>query len=120
MDDSPCWTDFLKIGPYYLKGRKIVIGNGLTARFWEDTWISSKPFSLLFPILYRICNEKEMSVAQGYDSHWRFSFRRWLNPTLQEQWNLVLGWISGVQLSNEGDKVVWMHTKSGVFNVKSA
>lgn len=39
------------------------IGNGSRVRFWEDNWLGSTSLAIQFWKLYRIVNEKNMSVA---------------------------------------------------------
>ena len=39
LDDSPVWSDLLKIRHVYLANRKITVNNGLSTLFWEDSWL---------------------------------------------------------------------------------
>ena len=37
--DSPIWSDLLKVKEYYMKGRKLIVGNGRNIDFWDDIWL---------------------------------------------------------------------------------
>ena len=52
FDDSPCWSDLLKVKELYMASRSIQVGSGNTARFWEDAWISSTPTLTLYILSY--------------------------------------------------------------------
>lgn len=110
---------FSELKLYTLKGRQIIVGNGITARFWEDHWISSKPLSNLFPILYGICHDKEISLFSASNAQWNLSFRRWFNQDLQRQWDTILSWVHNLHLNDKDDMVVWAPNKTGMFIVKS-
>ena len=62
IDDSPVWSDLLKVKHLYMSNRKIKVNNGLSTLFWEDPWISDKPLCLLYPVLNELCTDKLVSV----------------------------------------------------------
>jgi hypothetical protein len=39
------------------------IGNGKRVRFWEDNWVGNSSLAIQYWKLYRVVNEKNMSVA---------------------------------------------------------
>jgi hypothetical protein len=43
FNDSPIWSDLLKIRHIYLMGREIKIGNGRMVSFWLDCWLDNTP-----------------------------------------------------------------------------
>ena len=61
--DSPIWYDLLKVKDVYLQGRGIAIKNGERTRFWVDPWLYDKPIMFIAPILYILCDQKDVNVA---------------------------------------------------------
>ncbi|KAK8567534.1 hypothetical protein V6N12_006116 [Hibiscus sabdariffa] len=61
---------------------KWAIGDGTTALFWEDRWLSHASLRSLFPRLYRLANKKGVVVAevlevfQGSKAGWEVCFSR--------------------------------------------
>jgi hypothetical protein len=60
--DSPCWFDLLKVKDLYIAGRKIKIGVGNIARFWEDRWLYERPLADCYPELYSICHDQQFNI----------------------------------------------------------
>jgi hypothetical protein len=44
IDDSPVWTNLLKIRHFYLRGRKIEVRNGKNTLLWQDVWFEKDLF----------------------------------------------------------------------------
>src|SRR5688572_10136663 len=55
QNNSPVWSDLLKVKYPYLKGRIIKIGNGLDTDFWNDPWCGVVPLRDKFQELFDIC-----------------------------------------------------------------
>uniref|UniRef100_A0A0A9ENT9 Uncharacterized protein n=1 Tax=Arundo donax TaxID=35708 RepID=A0A0A9ENT9_ARUDO len=66
LDDSPCWSDLLKVKNLYLGNRKRIVHNGDNTMFREDSWITEKPLMKFFPFLYDLCTDQFVSVAYYY------------------------------------------------------
>jgi hypothetical protein len=45
---------------------RIVVGNGMNTRFWEDHWINDQPLSLVFPRLFSISLNHEITVSKAF------------------------------------------------------
>ena len=82
IDDSPVWSDLLKIKHLYMSNRKIKVNNGLSTLFWEDPWIDNKPLCILHPVLYELCTDKWVSVHHFLSKNAQLQFSRWLSPIL--------------------------------------
>jgi hypothetical protein len=67
----------------YLHGRKVTVKNGECTSFWFDSWLYEKPLETLFPDLYELCENKELSVAQVKKGEIVVTFRRWLIDNLR-------------------------------------
>ena len=57
------WSDVLKIKHIYLQGIIVSIGNGMMTKFWLDPWVYKEPLSVIAPILFELCDNKNISVA---------------------------------------------------------
>uniref|UniRef100_A0A453IS93 Reverse transcriptase zinc-binding domain-containing protein n=1 Tax=Aegilops tauschii subsp. strangulata TaxID=200361 RepID=A0A453IS93_AEGTS len=40
-NDSPFWKGLMRTKDLFFRRIKFVIGNGMSTRFWEDTWLHS-------------------------------------------------------------------------------
>uniref|UniRef100_A0A0A9G5B0 Reverse transcriptase zinc-binding domain-containing protein n=1 Tax=Arundo donax TaxID=35708 RepID=A0A0A9G5B0_ARUDO len=69
LDDSPCWSDLLKVKNFYLSNRKKIVHNGENTFFWEDSWILEKPLIFLYPFLYSFCVDQWITVASCYSKN---------------------------------------------------
>jgi hypothetical protein len=117
QNGSLIWADLLKIRYIYLKGRKIDVKNGSNTLFWKDTWLFDKPIQLLFPGLFEICLQPDISVAHMKQNLVRF--KRWLVDDLKNGWCEITKKTDGLVLTNDKDVVIWNLGKSGNFSVKS-
>jgi hypothetical protein len=117
--DSPLWSDMLKIRDIYLCGRRMKVGNGILTSFWGDSWCSTSPLKEMFPVLFDICNEQSVTVAEAAAMGWRFSYRRWLTPDLIIQEAGLFQLMAQTHLSTDNDLPRWKWSKKGNFTVKS-
>ena len=56
-DDSPIWTDLLKIRHIYMNLKKFQVYNG-KGPIWLDAWQGKVPLRHQHPVLFELCNEK--------------------------------------------------------------
>jgi hypothetical protein len=61
--NSAIWSDLLKIKDIYLQGKVMKLKNGNTTLFWKDRWLFDQPLSELFPDLFAMCMQQNISVA---------------------------------------------------------
>ncbi|GJT01662.1 RNA-directed DNA polymerase, eukaryota [Tanacetum coccineum] len=98
---------------------KIRIGNGLHTRFWKDLWIGDCTLSGLFPRLFALDTEKDISVAGKLQSPLVSSFRRNVRGGIEEhQLEHLVALLDFVILSNSNDRWVSDLNGDGVFRVK--
>lgn len=45
-NDSPFWKGLMKMKITFFQLVKFLVGNGITTRFWEDTWLGETPLAL--------------------------------------------------------------------------
>ena len=106
-DDSPIWSDLLKIRQFYLKGRFVTTKNGQSTLFWEDPWLHQKPLCILHPVLYDICQDKNISVHTFILKQAQLSFSRWLPPILFDSWVSLIDEIYAYPFANSADEISW-------------
>jgi len=77
LNVSAMWSDLLKVKDIYLQGREIKAGKGELTSFWLDSWLYDEPLSSCAPILFELCDNKNVTVAQVRNG-FNITFRRWL------------------------------------------
>jgi len=112
------WYDLLKIKHIYLQGRGISIGDGVLTRFWLDPWLYKEPLYVIAPILFELCENKNISVAQALNGT-QISFRRWPFDDLRSTWETIWHDAVNFRLTSNADSVLWLIGKSSKFSVKS-
>jgi hypothetical protein len=53
----------MKVKEEFFKHGSFVVNNGMSARFWEDTWLGNRPLADQYPSLYNIVRNKNVTVA---------------------------------------------------------
>ncbi|GKB58295.1 RNA-directed DNA polymerase, eukaryota [Tanacetum coccineum] len=96
------------------------VGNGRNTRFWLDTWILDKPFSIRFPRIFALETDKLASVAVKWEApSFGHSFRRQARDGVErEQWLDLLSMLDTVTLSSSIDRWVCDLNGEGEFRVK--
>nr|GEU78642.1 RNA-directed DNA polymerase, eukaryota, reverse transcriptase zinc-binding domain protein [Tanacetum cinerariifolium] len=96
------------------------VGNGLTTRFWLDSWILGSPLSVRFPRMFALEGDKHITVADKWsDSDFKLSFRREIRDGAEcEQWNDMLSILDTVSLSSSNDRWICDLNGEGMFCVK--
>ena len=104
--DSPFWKGLMKVKQALFNRTKFVVGNGTSARFWEDTWLGDTPLAIQYPSLYRIVQRREVFVASVFQSiPLNIQFRRVLAGNRWEEWLRLLRRLMEVQLSQQPDEL---------------
>lgn len=88
-DDSPVWSDLLKLKHIYLQGRRIKPNDGKKTLLWVDPWLTDEPLYVKYTVLFELCNEKFISLSNFTRKRGQISFRRWLPGILSDQWELL-------------------------------
>lgn len=90
QSDSPVWAGLIKIKHIYLQGRKVVINDGQDTLFWHDIWLYDKPISLLFPDLFKMSQQQEISVCDAVSHSQQMSFSRHLVDRWRLDWGKII------------------------------
>ena len=120
IDNSPVWSDLLKIKHIYMANRAVKVKNGLSTLFWEDTWLKDQLLCVLYPVLYELCLVKHGSVYQFLSRHAQLLCSRWLPPFLFDSWLGLVNEVYTYSFDNTQDEVFWRCNKNGVFSTSSA
>lgn len=118
LNDSPMWYDLLKVKNIYLQGRSISSKNGELTRFWMNPWVYKEPLYLSHPVLFELCENKGVTVAQAMNGT-AITFRRWLFDELRTIWNKILNNSNSFLLKSDSDVIFGSLENSGKFSVKS-
>ena len=108
-----------------INGVRKSIGSGASTLFWHDPWVSKIPLKVLFPRLFSIAINQNSTVAcygfwDGYQWVWSFEWRRNLRPQDKVEKQNLDSLLQPVCPSVEAqDKLIWAHSKSGLFSTKS-
>jgi hypothetical protein len=105
--------DFLRCGTFKIK-------DGSQTRFWEDTWLGSKPLGEQFPNLYNIANYPHATVANVMNQMaLNIYFRRALIGDKLIAWYNLVAKIANHLLSQGKDIFTWDLHRYGQFLVRS-
>jgi len=106
-DDSPIWTDLLKIKYFYMRNRKVKVNNGQSTLFWEEPWMKEKPLCILHPVLYDLCLDKKISIHSVLIRGAHLNFCRWLPTILFDFWCSVIDEVFAYPYNNSFDEITW-------------
>lgn len=115
QNDSPIWSDLLKIRNIYLQGRRME----KETLFWKDIWLYDQPLYILYPDLFAMCQKPDLTVFQVIADIHSVTFSRWLVDMWKENWDQIVHDIANVHLSDGVDVVKWKFGSKGHFSVKS-
>jgi hypothetical protein len=104
IHDSPMWADLLKVKNIYLQGRAVSISDETKTRFWHDPWLFSEPIASLAPVLFALCENKDIFVAQALQGT-TITFRRWLHLELWLEWDEIWRKATNFQLTDSQDDI---------------
>lgn len=118
--DSQFWCSLMEVKKLYFQHVTKKIGDENAIRFWEDWWVGSRPLKDMYPRLYNISFDHNISMAEAVNKGWQgFSFRRDLNAETSELWNSLKQRCEVVRMHGGADQPMWMLTKNRKFSVKS-
>src|SRR4051812_17369206 len=60
--DSQFWSRLMEVKKLYFQHVKKKTGDGNETRFWEDWWVGSRPLKDMYPRLYNISFDHNISV----------------------------------------------------------
>jgi hypothetical protein len=118
--DSPFRKGLMRVKEEFFNRGFFKVGNGMSTRFWEDTWLGKTPLATQYPSLYNIVRHKNVTVAHVLaQTPLNISFRRMLLGNRWTLWLQLCRKLMTVNLNDEQDLFVWELTTNGKFTVKS-
>lgn len=93
--------------------------DGKSTSVWRDIWLYDEPLCDLFPGLFKLCEQQEITVHQMICNIIPITFSRWLTSELRWEWGKILRDTSELHLCDEQDIVSWKLEARGKFSVKS-
>jgi hypothetical protein len=100
-------------------------GEGSRIRFWDDVWCGDRPLKEAFPGLFNIARLKEASIADNVErangvSQWNIQFLRLIHDWEVEVLASFYHCLYSCKLREDGgDKLWWVPSRKGGFEVKS-
>ena len=81
--------------------------------------VEDEPLKVLHPVLYAICNDKNVTVEFVCGRQLNLNFRRWLYPELKSQRDKICNRVAQYNFQNDDDEVLWKWGKDRKFSVKT-
>jgi hypothetical protein len=106
--DSHFWKGLLKVREDFLGCGTFKIKDGSQTRFWEDTWVGSKPLKEQFPSLFNIVHYPHDTMVNVMNQNpLNLSFRRALTWDKLTSWHNLVAKVSLQHLSQGRDGFTW-------------
>jgi hypothetical protein len=97
----------MKVKDTFFERGSFNIGNGESARFWEDTWLGDTPLAHQYPSLYNIVQRKEVLVSDVMTQlPLNIGFRQALSGNRADRWVHLVHRLMYVHLSICGSYIV--------------
>ena len=116
---SQFWRSIQAIKHLIRLGASLSIGDGRGTLFWLDPWLDGCTIRHEFPLLFAICANPMVLVADvSARGRWEVGLRRTLAPADAMAWEALLASLPRHR-SLSSDSVTWSLTPSGCFSVGS-
>lgn len=121
---SPIWRSMLATAAPFFTLVNFSLGNGKVATMWNSRWSGDLPLCKLFPNLYALSPQKQITVKTWFRRHANrnmLGFRLPLNLMEQEEIHRLEAIVCSTSLlSDTEDSVTWRWESSGRFSARSA
>jgi hypothetical protein len=102
------------------RGLAYHVGDGKKTQFWLDIWLDQVPLKILFPAIFRCCEQQEALVSEVLaEGSLNLTFRRSFGPAEMEEWRELNDRVAFRQLTNEEDVGYLTLNKDGNYTSKS-
>uniref|UniRef100_J3MPR6 Reverse transcriptase zinc-binding domain-containing protein n=1 Tax=Oryza brachyantha TaxID=4533 RepID=J3MPR6_ORYBR len=119
---SMFWQGLQKIRIWVERGSKWKVGDGSHIFFWRDVWHGEVPLKNIFPYLFEICDQQDISVKEVRSCVNCLSFRRVFGQMDVECWRELCGVVSSLQNSmyvRDKDEIKWALGTKEIYTSKS-
>lgn len=117
---SQFWKGLLNIRRWMQLGSEWLLGDGSHIWFWYDIWHGTCPLKTIFPKIFEICNQQNITVSEvptkGADY---LTFRRSFGEIEVQQWQDLWEIIDEIELQNSPDILTWSLAANKQFTTKS-
>lgn len=117
------WKGIMRLNNNILQCSNWTLGRGNKIRFWEDIWCGEENFQSKFPLIYKICSNKNCLLgnmfSNGNPGGWNINVTRNLNDWEVEEYENLLNTVNNLRPSSHKDKLCWKLKKNAQFSVKS-
>ena len=100
----------------------MALGNGLTARFWEDRWIHGRSAKEIAPQVYACIPKRRRKIRRVAEGLHNNTWARDIQGTvgIHEIGQYLQLWlaVSSTALTDEPDRLVWRWTASGAYSAQ--
>ncbi|KAG7944624.1 hypothetical protein I3843_15G111600 [Carya illinoinensis] len=116
------WKYIRKGWNIFEKHIKFEVGVGDRIQFWFDEWCSEIPLNAVFPVVFSLVGNQQVAISEvlcRVDGavHWNVICTR-----NAQDWELdeIAGFLYSVKIDENGrDRLLWKHSGSNKFSVKS-
>lgn len=116
-DDSPVWSDLLKIRHLYLIGRTCKVNNSGKTRFWLDKWLEDQLLYLVYPTLFACCTNHDILVKEVREDGWVIHFTSQLPIICHGIWYDLARKLNLVNYNENEDEIRWQWDSKKVYTV---
>ncbi|KAJ1255620.1 hypothetical protein BS78_K181300 [Paspalum vaginatum] len=96
---SQFWQSLWEAKDWYEKVLGWKCESGIRVRFWDDVWLDECPLRVSYPNVYKICDDKNISVADAHSRGWNLSFRRRMTEIDLSEWREMVDNLMEVEIS---------------------
>lgn len=94
--DISLWKSIRVLWPFMKNRTTVKVGNGYKTSFWEDKWSGSESLKGLFPEMFGLAVQQNMSLAniwtqQGWNIQFRRNFNDWQIDTVTKFFRVLEG-----------------------------
>jgi hypothetical protein len=117
---SPFWREVKKEELSYQTSISKSVGKGQNIFFWKDRWLSDCPLDTVYPLLYEIASNKNLTVSYviSYNIFY-LTFTRLFDNTLQEELISLYSSLSNIILIDQEDNIKWRWNNTDKFTTNS-
>nr|CAE04095.3 OSJNBa0096F01.4 [Oryza sativa Japonica Group] len=119
-EGSQFWKGVLSTRDWVKLGTEWLVGDGRHILFWKDVWVHPCPLKTSFPLLFEICNQQSILVAEikqaGIEG---LSFRRSFGPREMDEWEELRVIIENISTSQTYDTLRWALKDNKTFTTQS-
>ncbi|WMV24736.1 hypothetical protein MTR67_018121 [Solanum verrucosum] len=116
------WRSIRNLWHCFFQRTRFNVNNGRKILFWEDNWLGNGSLKQLFPDIYLLNQQHEVTVQEVWSIHgWNLTYRRRIQDWEVDRLAEFYGTLDHFGGLKEGeDTLRWIHHSKGIFTVSSA